>query len=252
MIPFFRKIRKKMADDNRPLKYARYAIGEIVLVVIGILIALQINTWNEERKVKIEEQKILKDLRVEIASNIKLLEGVTEYHQLGLKHALILQDYMWYPEKLSEISGDSILRLTFNLVGKIYYPEKGILNSALTSGQINSIENKNLKYLLASLNDLTLEKMELSNIIFKDGKDYLFKLAYPKVVSIGINNVYNSYDHDMYKHIDYRNLYKVPEFIVALNGYFVGNREQAITYEMELKKIYEEVLVLIDHEIKLE
>ncbi len=47
MINFFRKIRKKLADDNKPLKYARYAIGEIVLVVIGILIALQINNWND-------------------------------------------------------------------------------------------------------------------------------------------------------------------------------------------------------------
>jgi hypothetical protein len=45
-----------MADDNRPLKYMRYAFGEIVLVVIGILIALQINTWNESRKEKILEQ----------------------------------------------------------------------------------------------------------------------------------------------------------------------------------------------------
>ncbi len=52
MILLFRKIRKKMADDNRPLKYMRYAIGEIVLVVIGILIALQINNWNEENKRK--------------------------------------------------------------------------------------------------------------------------------------------------------------------------------------------------------
>jgi len=43
MIPFFRKIRKKFADDNKPLKYLRYAIGEIVLVVIGILIALSNN-----------------------------------------------------------------------------------------------------------------------------------------------------------------------------------------------------------------
>ncbi len=51
MIPFFRKIRKKMADDNKPLKYMRYAIGEIVLVVIGILIALQINNWNEQSKI---------------------------------------------------------------------------------------------------------------------------------------------------------------------------------------------------------
>ena len=46
MINFFRKTRKKMADDNKPTKYARYAVGEIVLVVIGILIALQINNWN--------------------------------------------------------------------------------------------------------------------------------------------------------------------------------------------------------------
>jgi len=50
MIPFFRKIRKQFADDNKPVKYMRYAIGEIVLVVIGILIALQINNWNEGRK----------------------------------------------------------------------------------------------------------------------------------------------------------------------------------------------------------
>jgi len=48
MIPFFRRIRKKMADDNKPIKYMRYAIGEIVLVVIGILIALQINNWRNE------------------------------------------------------------------------------------------------------------------------------------------------------------------------------------------------------------
>jgi hypothetical protein len=44
MIPFFRRIRKKMADDNKPVKYMRYAFGEILLVVIGILIVLQINT----------------------------------------------------------------------------------------------------------------------------------------------------------------------------------------------------------------
>jgi hypothetical protein len=54
-------------------KYAKYAIGEIILVVIGILIALQINNWNENRKQKEEEQEILNSLNEEISNNIKLL-----------------------------------------------------------------------------------------------------------------------------------------------------------------------------------
>ena len=59
MINFFRKIRKQLADDNKPLKYMRYAIGEIVLVVIGILIALSINNWNEYNKERTKEKEAL-------------------------------------------------------------------------------------------------------------------------------------------------------------------------------------------------
>lgn len=72
MIPFFRKVRKKMADDNRPLKYMRYAIGEILLVVIGILIALSINNWNielKEREIEISYlERFLVDLKKDTAS----------------------------------------------------------------------------------------------------------------------------------------------------------------------------------------
>ena len=59
-----------MADENKPFKYLRYAIGEIVLVVIGILIALQINNWNEQRKIKIKETKSLVELRKDLIQNI--------------------------------------------------------------------------------------------------------------------------------------------------------------------------------------
>jgi len=69
MINFFRKTRKKLADDNRPLKYARYAFGEIVLVVIGILIALSINNWNEQRKVDGEIVKTLTEIRSNLISD---------------------------------------------------------------------------------------------------------------------------------------------------------------------------------------
>ena len=63
MIPFFRKIRYKQAKDNQFFKYSRYAIGEIVLVVIGILIALQINNWNEKRKDNNKRQFYIQSLQ---------------------------------------------------------------------------------------------------------------------------------------------------------------------------------------------
>ena len=58
MLRFFSKIRLKLAAENKPVKYMRYAIGEIVLVVIGIVIALQINNWNEKKKLLAKEYQI--------------------------------------------------------------------------------------------------------------------------------------------------------------------------------------------------
>ena len=49
MLHFFRKIRRDLLDNDKFLRYLKYGIGEIILVVIGILIALQVNNWNEER-----------------------------------------------------------------------------------------------------------------------------------------------------------------------------------------------------------
>lgn len=66
MIGFFRKIRKQLADDNKPLKYMRYAVGEIVLVVVGILIALQVNNWNEDYK----ESQAIKSVLYEIKEDL--------------------------------------------------------------------------------------------------------------------------------------------------------------------------------------
>lgn len=76
MIPFFRKIRKKMADDNKPLKYMRYAIGEIVLVVIGILIALQINNWNEHNKEKKLIKSYAQSLIIDLEEDIKGIDNI--------------------------------------------------------------------------------------------------------------------------------------------------------------------------------
>ena len=80
MIKFFWKIRLNLISEGKTGKYIKYAVGEIILVVIGILIALSINNWNEQRKQNNEEIYILNQLKVEFkADSIKIntLEKLT-------------------------------------------------------------------------------------------------------------------------------------------------------------------------------
>lgn len=83
MIKLFRNIRKKLLNEGKITNYLKYAIGEIVLVVIGILIALQINNWNEKQKLRRTEFKLLTELRSDLllthTSTKKILNQNKEY-----------------------------------------------------------------------------------------------------------------------------------------------------------------------------
>ena len=78
MISFFRKIRRQLVQSGLISKYGLYAFGEIALVVIGILIALQINNWNEGRKERVLESVVLEDIRDNIVRNHELIYSAIE------------------------------------------------------------------------------------------------------------------------------------------------------------------------------
>jgi len=78
MLKFFRKIRKNLINQNRFSKYLIYAIGEIILVVIGILIALSINNWNEGRKSRVVELRVLKQIEADLNKTLPQLEGAVK------------------------------------------------------------------------------------------------------------------------------------------------------------------------------
>ncbi|TYA54314.1 DUF6090 family protein [Formosa maritima] len=81
MIKFFRHIRQNLIMGNKTGKYLKYAIGEIVLVVIGILIALSINNWNEERKASDYNLVLLKQVQKELAFNINKSDSLIEFYR---------------------------------------------------------------------------------------------------------------------------------------------------------------------------
>ena len=104
MINFFRKTRKKLADDNKLLKYSRYAIGEILLVVIGILIALSINNWNEWRKDRMIEKSILFEFEDNLERNIALIDiAAAEINEINKRTKImidIIEERKSYPDTL--------------------------------------------------------------------------------------------------------------------------------------------------------
>ena len=118
MLPFFRKIRWRLAQDNQFFKYSRYAIGEIVLVVIGILIALYINNWNEEKKSNIKTIELFAEVQRDLLSNIYsisetiLLQSRRDsIMSVILNYQLTVEDYIEKPElyyPIGHIDGPSL------------------------------------------------------------------------------------------------------------------------------------------------
>ncbi len=144
MINFFRKIRKQLADDNKPLKYLRYGIGEIVLVVIGILIALQINNWNEGRKEALLESAILQQLQTEFKSNLKQLDEKIGSKEELMRSVLRLFKYIDQPDLRNKDSVDFHLGRTIPFT--TFDP---IVNDLASSGNLRLIKNDSLKQLLS-------------------------------------------------------------------------------------------------------
>ncbi|HPF50695.1 MAG TPA: DUF6090 family protein [Draconibacterium sp.] len=142
MLRFFSKMRYKLAAENRVAKYLRYAIGEILLVVIGILIALQVNNWNEQRK----QDKKQKELTQSLISDFKVtrlrIESIKSEIELNIKRTSRFLSLSYKDN--TQVPVDS---LQYYLSGAFIMPPfEPILtsyNQAVSTGQIGLIENKN-------------------------------------------------------------------------------------------------------------
>ena len=162
MIPFFRKIRKQMADDNQFLKYSRYAIGEIVLVVVGILIALQINNWNENQKTRTKELTYLESIKTDLLLNVEELNNFLELRDSCVVSCNRVLDY--YEDELEL----DLVDFNFHAVNvMIWFPftqHDNTYRELLNSGNLALISDKKIK------NDLQDMQVGFKNIAFIEGE----------------------------------------------------------------------------------
>lgn len=145
MASFFRNIRQNLLMENKSMKYIKYAFGEIFLVVVGILIALQINNWNVVRIEKNNEQKILRDLKVEFEENLKDANRVRNGN-MGIFRAMVRIQENFVTQNYNSKEMDSLMYYVFDWFD--YTPKPGASNNLINSGNLNLIQNTELRNLL--------------------------------------------------------------------------------------------------------
>ena len=153
-----------MIKENRASKYILYAVGEIILVVIGILIALQINTWNQKRLEREQEVKILTSLKKEYIDNLNQLNDKVFIRKKIIYSANQLIEII-DSQKLESQSIDSIeTYIGTTTVFPTFNAISGVTNDILNSGKLHLIKDNELRISLSakSINPSTIHLPSLS------------------------------------------------------------------------------------------
>ena len=183
MIKFFRKIRQKLLSENNFSKYLIYAIGEIVLVVIGILIALSLNNWNDSKKKKIEERVLLTELMKNLEINITQIKEDIEWDSVAISSGKIIMNVL-----NNKISYSDTL-------GNHFQNSRLVPNSFLTTSAYNAIENRGFQI--------------VSSIFLRKKIMKLFDDTYPSMIleinNIDENTLKTNMQNYMINHFEYSN-----------------------------------------------
>lgn len=140
MLRFFRKLRQRVLQQNKVTHYLLYALGEIVLIVIGILIALAINNLNKTNQSKTREQFYLSGLQSEFARSKAKLQTLVDVNRLNYNQAKrIAANTSLDEQTLSELLFQS---LSYEIA---YNPNNSLLNELIGSGGLQDISNPQLR-----------------------------------------------------------------------------------------------------------
>ena len=232
-------------ETGKTAKYFKYAIGEIILVVIGILIALQINNWNENQKEKKQELKQLKALKLEFEKNLVTFDSIMLHHTENEDATIRLmnaKDKNYTLETLDSLYLKTIYNYNFD-------PSRGIYNSLINSGQIELLSNETLKYKIAEIQDIVVDYIDDENLARHYGIDVVIPLTVNQMPYNPLRFYKNRSSEEKDKHYKlFREMINNRIFIEhlsILSLYRIGVFEEG----EKVKKEYREIIDLINQEI---
>ena len=215
MINFFRRIRQQLLSQNRFSKYLLYAIGEIVLVVIGILIALQVNEWNENRKEAKREKETLKSLLIELEENKEIISNCIEGSINLMMSADTLRAQIgptstkFSIHKINLLLGEVGNTMTCNVL-------TDILEEIQSSGKFNLISNDDLRKRISRWSsikkNLDTEKINWDKDYANTFQNYVMKwISWEDIDYVLEGEAYGQYYKSKFN-IDPRPMLQEPEF----------------------------------------
>ena len=204
MIKFFRKIRYDLMEKNKTGKYLKYAIGEIILVMVGILLALQVSNWNQQRIATQKEVLLLDALNKEFVKNKAQLKGVVVRHERALASTqFAISQFPIDPETINLDTYYAGMGSWGNW--STFNPTQGVIRSLVNTSSFELISNPELRVLLVLWEDVLADYKEeedqalhvLQNFLYpeiaehiswvngmsddRSEKDYLSTLQYENV-----------------------------------------------------------------------
>jgi hypothetical protein len=180
MIKFFRKIRQNLLMENKTGKYLKYAIGEIILVMIGILLALQVNNWNEGRKNDQKESHLIKNIIEDLSlDSVQINQTLDE-----------LTNQMQVVDDLIAKAMDSEKILNYNSMGLVRYSSDfRPISQRNHAESVSNLENEFTRKILQ--NYFLKEDQALD--MFMEYEDIIHSKIRPHLSDVGMHNLKSLY-----------------------------------------------------------
>lgn len=233
MIKFFKNIRKSILMGNTTSKYFKYAIGEIILVVIGILIALQINNWNQSRKERISEFKYLQNIHRDLKEQLNYIEEQEIYEKRYIEAA---NPVITFYNDYFKFSCDSLFYSNITILNsrKTFVTTDPTFIDLISSGNINLIKNDSLKDHIISY----YQELERVEKIIQNNNTLIVDQQYADIVQ---NLGYYYYNQD--------------KGYIALQGNLNNELKNSISktknYNTKLAEIAKELLAIPKNQLAL-
>ena len=163
-----------MIKENKVSNYILYAIGEIVLVVIGILIALSINNWNELRKQQISEKDVIAGIKNDLTQDKEYINLIinTATNKISAFNVLIEELPELYTTNRKKV--DSLVIVYF-ISQRTFYPISGSFQSAISGNEISKFKNKKFGSAVTKLYNSTYARMVENGVLLDSRWEFVTK-----------------------------------------------------------------------------